>query len=97
MTITNTLICADEYWQAVEPAYKLVYGDVQDVQLPWEYSDEFRLRNSIYPIYLSLPLHLVRFLGIDTNFVVRCVPYLAHLPIVLITDLYMWRVSRRTV
>jgi len=25
------------------------------------------------------------------------VPYLAHLPIVLITDLYMWRVSRRTV
>jgi len=29
--------------------------------------------------------------------VVRCVPYLAHLPIVLITDLYMWRVSRRTV
>jgi len=28
MTITNTLVCPDEYWQAVEPAYKLVYGDV---------------------------------------------------------------------
>jgi hypothetical protein len=39
MTITNTLVCPDEYWQAVEPAYKLVYGDVQDVELPWEFSD----------------------------------------------------------
>jgi hypothetical protein len=65
------------------------------VRLPWEYTDQFRLRNSIYPTYLSLPLYLVRYLHLDTNFVVRTVPYLAHVLIVFVNDAYMWRISRR--
>jgi len=61
------------------------------VWLPWEWSDEFRLRSTIYPMYLSLPMHLVRFLGIDTNMVLRTAPYMAHLPLVLLTDYFFWK------
>ena len=46
-------------------------------------------------MYLSGPLSLVRYLGIDTNFVVRKIPYLAHLPFVIILDIYVWRVFNR--
>lgn len=91
------MICADEYWQATEPAYKSVYGDVQNVALPWEWSDEFRLRNCIYPMFLSLPLHLVRFLGIDTNLVVRSVPYLTHYVFVVANDVFFWKIAKRLV
>lgn len=37
----------------------------------------------------------MRFLGIDTNFVVRSCPYLAQLVLVLITDYYFWKVLKR--
>lgn len=36
---TNTMAHPDEYWQSMEVAYKSVYGDRQNVWLPWEWSD----------------------------------------------------------
>jgi Alg9-like mannosyltransferase family len=65
------------------------------VWLPWEWSEKFRLRNTLYPIYLAAPMYLCKLLSIDTNFVVRVVPYIAHLPIVLLNDWFMWKVSKR--
>jgi len=85
----------DEHWQSIEVAYKAVYGGETDVWLPWEWLPQYRLRNAIYPMYLSIPLHIVKILGIDTNFVVRNLPYLAHLPFVLINDWYYWRICTK--
>jgi len=48
-------------------------------------------------MYMYLPMVFVRTVGIDTNFVVRTVPYLAHLPIVLITDYFVWAGAKRVV
>lgn len=97
LTITTNGIHPDEYWQSIEPAYHYVYSDVTHVYLPWEWSEHFRLRNCIYPMYLTLPLRFVRFLGVDYNFIVRSLPYIAHLPIVLLTDFYTWAIAKRIV
>jgi Alg9-like mannosyltransferase family len=47
------MVHPDEYWQATEVAYNLVYGGVD---LPWEWSNAYRLRNTVYPYYLAAPL-----------------------------------------
>ena len=93
--ITNQLVNPDEYWQSIEVAYKWVYGG--DVNLPWEWSDQWQLRNTLYPFYLSLPLRLVKYVGIDTNFVVRITPYLAHCPFVILNDIFTWKVAKRVI
>lgn len=93
--LTNTMVHPDEYWQSTQPAYRQVYGDELDVWLPWEWSDKFRLRNCLYPMYLALPMQICKDLGIDTNMVVRITPYLAHLPVVLLNDWFTWKVAKR--
>lgn len=93
--MTNTMVHPDEYWQSTQPAYRAVYGG--DVWLPWEWSDKFRLRNTIYPMYLALPMYLVKSLGIDSNLVIRYIPYIAHMPIVLLNDWFTWKVGKRVV
>ena len=47
----------DEYWQAIEPAYNMLYGGVE---LPWEWQNEYRLRSAIYPTYLAVPLYFLK-------------------------------------
>lgn len=42
-------------------------------------------------------MHLNKWMGIDTNFVVRVTPYLAHLPIVIVNDIFIWKVSKRVI
>jgi len=84
----------DEYWQSMEPAYNMVYGGVQ---LPWEWSKESMLRSTIYPFYLSLPLYLLKATGLDSSLAVMLCPKLAHLVLVLLCDLFMWRVGLATV
>lgn len=51
-------------------AYKIAYGDVVDIVSTWEWIDFYALRSHIFPAFLSLPLHVLRFLGLDTNFLV---------------------------
>ena len=43
----------DEYWQSIEPAYNMVYGGVH---LPWEWDAKYKLRSTLYPAYLAVPL-----------------------------------------
>ena len=71
----------------------MVYGGVE---LPWEWSKVNMLRSAIYPIYLSVPLYLLKATGLDSSWAVLLCPKLAHLPLVLICDLYMWRVAKAT-
>jgi hypothetical protein len=48
----------------------MAYGDQVDAIVTWEWLPIYALRNTIYPFYLSLPLHILRFLRIDSNFMV---------------------------
>ena len=56
-TLTWNFRHADQYWQATQVAYNWVYGGVQ---LPWEWHEEYRLRNTVYPAYLALPLYFLK-------------------------------------
>jgi hypothetical protein len=60
----------DQNWQGLEIAYNMAYSDVVSVVLSWEWAGDYALRNTLYPLYLSLPLHILRLLRIDTNFLV---------------------------
>lgn len=48
-------------------------------------------------MYLSIPLQIVKSLGIDSNLMVRTVPYLAHVPFVILCDYFFWRTLQKTV
>jgi hypothetical protein len=63
----------DQNWQGQELAYKLVYGSGDNAAenlVTWEWLDQYALRTILYPAYLSLPLWVLKFLGIDKNFLV---------------------------
>jgi len=51
----------------------------------------------MYPMYLAMWFQAAKTLAIDTNFVVIVLPYLAHCPIVLLNDLFVWKVSKRVI
>jgi hypothetical protein len=51
-------------------AYQLAYSDQVHVVTTWEWNNLFALRSVIWPAYLSIPLHVLRFLKIDSNFLV---------------------------
>ena len=65
--------------------------------MPWEWHSSYKLRNSLYPYYLSIWFWAAKSLHLDTNAVVRILPYLAHCPLVLINDLFLWKVSKRLI
>ena len=48
-------------------------------------------------MYLSIPLRLIKFLEMDTTYLINLAPYLAHLPVVILTDYYTWKVSKRVI
>jgi hypothetical protein len=71
--LTNNLVHPDGIWQSTEVAYNMVYGGVI---LPWEWWPEYRLRNTLYPYFISLPLYLLKFFNIDTPYLVRTTPFI---------------------
>ena len=82
----------DQIWQATQPAYEWIYGGVE---LPWEWSADYRLRNALYPAYLAGPLFILKQLGLDTQMTVLLQPYLSHTILVLLGDLYLWQSAKR--
>ena len=65
------------------------------MQLPWEWTPEYRLRNALYPAYLAGPLWVIKQLGLDTQMVVLLQPYLSHCVLVLVGDLFLWKCAKR--
>lgn len=92
--LTYNMVHPDEYWQAVEVAYNFVYGGVD---LPWEWTADYRIRNTVYPFYLVMFLQTLKFTGLDTPWAVRNYPYLAHSLLVIISDRYLWKISCRLI
>ena len=68
---THNMAHPDEYWQAIEPAYNIVFGGVE---LPWEWRPEYRLRSTLYPTLLAAPLYLLKKIGMDYAPIVRACP-----------------------
>ena len=86
-TLTKFLVHPDELYQGTQPAYDFVFGGVE---LPWEWRDPYRLRNALYPIYLSWPLWILKYTRMDFQYLVLLSPYLAHYPLMVISDYCLW-------
>ena len=62
------MVHPDEYWQATQPSYNMVYGGVD---LSWEWHPDFKLRNVVYPAYLAGPLYILKHFEVDYPELVR--------------------------
>lgn len=60
--LTRMLVHPDELFQCTQIAYDIVFGGVE---LPWEWRDPYRLRNVLYPMYLSWPLWILKYTRMD--------------------------------
>ena len=83
----------DEYWQATEPAYKFAFGDVVDVNLPWEWHESYRLRSTVYVWYLAVPLKLLRFLDLDYPILIVNSAYIMQALIVIVADWHFYNLA----
>lgn len=91
---TFNMLHPDEYWQAVEPAYNMVYGGVE---LTWEWDPSYRLRSTIYPTFLAIPLYVLKITGMDCAAAVRACPEVTHMFLVIVCDHYFWKIGKQTV
>ena len=91
LVLTKMLYHPDELYQGTQVAYNMVYGGVD---LPWEWQDEYRLRNTLYPFYLSIPLWLLKWARLDYRFLVVASPYIAHWPLMVVSDHYLWLIGK---
>lgn len=74
ITVMEKSFHPDENQQGLEIAYKMAFGDQVDVVTTWEWLEYYGLRNTLYPAFLSIPLHLLRFLNLDSNINVIVAP-----------------------
>jgi len=63
--------------------------------LTWEW-DLYKLRSAIYPSFLSIPLKIIKSLGLDYSVIVKLCPSLAHIFLVIISDAYIWKIGKMT-
>jgi hypothetical protein len=72
----------------------MVFGGVT---LPWEWSKENRIRNTLYPYYLSIPLRLLKYFELDDVNTVRNSYYVAHALLVIVGDYFFIKVGKSLV
>lgn len=103
MVLVNEMRHPDEIYQSKEIAYKLVYGQTPDYMqgvqtlLTWEWWEGFNLRTHVYPLFLALPSFALKWLGIDTNFLVVNSVYLMHCIIWVFADYYLFLFVRQLI
>lgn len=61
----------------------------------WEWWDAYSLRTWLYPLYLSLPGHILKALGLDTNFMIVNSIYFMHVLIQMVGDYYCFHFVRQ--
>jgi len=61
----------------------------------WEWWTGYNLRTYLYPLYLSLPGHILKFLEMDTNFLIVNSIYLMHCLVWLLGDYYCFLFVRQ--
>jgi hypothetical protein len=67
------------------------------VDLPWEWRDPYRIRNALYPIYLSWPLWILKYSRLDYQSLVLLSPYIAQFPLIIMSDYYFWKIGKQVV
>jgi hypothetical protein len=72
----------------------MVFGGVN---LPWEWHSENRIRNVLYPMYLSIPLRVLKYTGLDYYYLIRGSYYLAQWILVIIGDKYFYKSSKKLI
>ena len=75
-------------------AYDWVYGGVD---LPWEFDKAYRLRNVIFPAFIAIPMYLLKLANLDSNLVIRLAPYFTHLLLVVLNDMFIWKIGKKVV
>jgi hypothetical protein len=97
ITIMEKSYHPDENQQGPEIAYKMAYGDQVDVVTTWEWLDYYSLRNTIYPFFLSIPMHILRFLKMDSNYAIITSPLYMNALLQLLGDYYGFILTERLV
>ena len=91
----------DEIHQGKEIAYKILYeqsdANINGVQSfnTWEWWKGYNLRTFLYPLWLSLPGHVLKLLNLDTNFMIVNSIYLMHCVTWVIGDYYCFLFVRQ--
>ena len=91
-TLTWNSAHPDHIFQGTQVAYNMVYGGVD---MAWEFTPQWRLRNALYPTFLAVPLYAMKWLGIDSGYAVLMQPYLTHSLLVLAYDLAFWKATKK--
>ena len=84
--VIQTSYVPDETWQCTEVAHKLVFGRGH---LTWEWQEG--LRSYIHPLLFSVPLLILRVLGLDTAWLVIFLPRLMQALLCFLGDVLMYR------
>lgn len=85
----------DQFWQGLEAAYKIAYGDVAENVMTWEWQQQYALRSYLYPMYLSIPLHVLRFFHIDYAILVVNSMFFMNCLILAVGDLYLFKLAQQ--
>lgn len=74
-------------------AYYFAYSDQVLFLWTWEWLPQYALRSTLYPAYLSMPLHLLRATSLDSNVMVRTAPIFMNCLIQTAGDIYTVRLA----
>ena len=78
----------------MEVAYNSVYQDKIEVLLSWEWYDQYALRSSLYPLWLSIPARILKMLYLDSNILVVNSMYMMHCILWVVGDFYFFKLAK---
>jgi hypothetical protein len=64
------------------------------VVMTWEWDQIYTLRSVLYPAYLSIPLHILRFLSLDTNFLVVNSMLFMNCLLQVLGDVFLYKLAK---
>ena len=86
----RTFFSADEYWQSVEVAHKLVFGYGH---LTWEWSHG--LRGYLHPLIFAIPYKIAQTIGLDSTAVTVWSPRIVQAVIAAAGDIHVYKLAHR--
>ena len=86
----RTFFSADEYWQSLEVAHKLVFGYGH---LTWEWTHA--LRGYLHPLIFAIPYKIAQLVGLDSTLVMVWSPRLVQAVIAAAGDVHVYKLAHR--
>jgi phosphatidylinositol glycan class B len=91
--VVDTYFSADEYYQSLEVAHKIVFGTPS--KLPWEWSPDTTLRGYLHPLVFAALYKLMQLLGITYPSLYVILPRLLQSVFAAIGDYYVYKVAQK--